>query len=73
MKLGRKRGEGKLYKQWVKHSDLPPEAIPQKKSHGEVPAVREKTRQGFRLLYILLGLGIIVLCVGLVFILIQSH
>ena len=70
MKFGRKRVEDKLYKQWVRHGVLPPEAIPQKESPGGVPVRREKTKQGIHVLYILLGLGAVIVCVGLVLLLI---
>ena len=72
MKLGHKKGEDKLYKQWVKHGDLPSEAIPPKESPGDVLRGREKNEQGLRTLYILLGVGIFILGVGLVLLLIQS-
>lgn len=70
MKFG--RDKDKLYKQWVKHSDLPSEAIPQKESSEDVPVDRGRNKQGPHLLYILLGVGILILCVGLVLLLVQS-
>ena len=72
MKPSRRKREDKLYKQWVKHGDLPPEAIPQKESSGALRIGREKTKQGRRVLYILLGLGIFTLCIGLVLLVMQS-
>ena len=103
MKFGRK-GEDKLYKEWVKHGDLTPEAVPPKESRavppkesraippkenraippkenrvvtprensGDVPVSIEKTRRRSPVLYVLLVIGICMLCVGLVLILTQS-
>ena len=72
MKLGHKKGEDKLYKQWVKHGDLSPGTTPQEESPSDVSAGREKNKQGLRGLYILLGVSIFVLGAGLVLLLIQS-
>jgi len=71
-KLGRKMGKDNLIKQWVEHGDLSPEAVPQKESPEEVPAGKEKSVPGLRLLYILLGVSLLVLCVGLALLLLQS-
>jgi len=76
MKFSRKKGEDKLYQQWVKHGDLSPEAIPQKESPADMPVDRGKDRgknePSLRVLYILLGASMLLLCVGLVFLLVQS-
>ena len=72
MKFVRKKRGDKLYKQWAKHGYLPPEAIPQKESSESIPAGKEKSKQGLRLLYILFGLGIFIVCVGLILLIIQS-
>ena len=81
MKFIRRTREEKLYKQWVKHGDLSPEAIPQKESPSDVPVGREeKSReekgreengQSLRMLYIMLGVSILVFCIGLVLLLAQ--
>ncbi len=73
MKFSWKWKRDKLYKQWVKHSDLSPESIPQEESHQEslkevprdVPVSREGKGRGINILYILLGISIIILGVGL--------
>jgi len=73
-----RRGPSKLYKQWVKYSNLPPGAVPQEEGPTETPAGREKSLkevlvsrvksvQGPPVIYILLGVSIILLCIGLIF------
>jgi len=72
MKFRRKKGEDKLYEQWVKHGDLPPEAIPQKESPEDVPVEREKKERTPRITYILIGAGILIWGICLVLLLVQS-
>lgn len=68
MRFGRKKREDKLYQQWARHSDLSHEAIPQKEASRDISLEAEKNKHRRRVLYILLGVGIALLCVGLVFI-----
>jgi len=72
MKFSRKKGEEKLYEQWIKHSELAPEAIPQDESPGDVPVGRGKNERGLPVLYILLAVSMLMLCTGLVLLLVQS-
>jgi hypothetical protein len=72
MKSNRKKGEDKLYQQWVKHGDLSPEAVPQKESPADMPVDRGKNEPSLRVLYILLGASMLLLCTGLVLLLVQS-
>ncbi len=76
MKFSRKKGEEKLYQQWVKHGDLSSEAVPPKESPADMPVDRGKDRgkngRGLRVLYILLGGSMLLLCAGLVLLLTQS-
>ena len=76
MKSNRKKGEDKLYQQWVKYGDLSPEAIPQKESPADMPVDKGKDRgknePSLRVLYILLGASMLLLCAGLVLLLVQS-
>jgi len=65
MRFGRKKNEDSLYQQWARHSNLPPEAISQKEASQDVPVKIEKNKRS-RNLYIMLGIGISLLCVGLV-------
>jgi hypothetical protein len=65
MKFGRKKKEEKLYQQWAKYSALPPEAIPQPEAPHDISAGEQKPKRRPSLLFILLVVGITVLCVGL--------
>jgi hypothetical protein len=65
MRFGRKKKEEKLYQQWAQHSDLPPEAIPQEEAPQDISLPTEKKRRRPPLLYILLWVGIALLCAGL--------
>jgi hypothetical protein len=69
MKFRRKKGEDKLYEQWVKHGDLPPDAIPQKESPGDAPVGREKNKRVPLIVFISLGAGIAIwgICLALLF------
>jgi len=73
-----KKKASKLYKQWVKFANLPPEAVPSIETPKETtvrrqkPAERERNGQRFPILYILLGLGIVIMIVGFVLVLTQS-
>jgi len=66
VKFSQRKKQEKLYEQWAEHSDLPPEAIPPKESPQDMPPGKEKDGRSHRILYIALGVGIVVLCVGLV-------
>lgn len=72
MRFGRKKKEEKLFQQWARYSDLPPEAIPQQEAPRDIPVREEKTKRRPRLLHILLGVGITVLCVGLALLFVPS-
>ena len=63
---GRGIRKGQLYKQWVKYASLPDEEIPSKKAPRDMPAREGKSKPSLSLLYILLGVTILILCVGLV-------
>jgi len=66
MRFGRKKKkEDKLYQQWARYSELPPEAIPQKEAPQDIPVKPEKIKRRPSLLYILLWVGIAMLCAGL--------
>jgi len=67
MRFGRKKKEEKLYQQWAKYSDLPAEAVSQTEAPRDIVAMKKKKKLHPRILYILLGVGIALLCVGLVF------
>ena len=80
MTPGQKRGEDKLYKQWMEHGDLsseeaiprkdiPQRDMPLKESPREISSVSEETKRRSPALYILLAVGITMLCIGLFLIL----
>lgn len=70
-----RKSKEKLYKQWTEYSDLPPEAIPEKRAtpkkeeDEEAPVRRGGGGQRLLLLYILLGVAIAILCAGIVILL----
>ena len=71
-----RRRKEKLYEQWVQRADLPPEAVPREKVAEDVtPKIeKERLRQPTLdvLLYVLLGVSMAVLCMGLVLLIMQS-
>ena len=71
MRFGRKKREDKLYQQWARYSHLPSEATPQKEDSPDISVKAEKNKHRPRLLHILLGIGIVALCLGLVFLFTQ--
>ena len=72
----RKRRKGRLYEQWVKMADLPPEVIPRKKVIEDVTPKMEKERLPqptlYVLLYVLLGASMTALGMGLIHLIVQS-
>ena len=72
MRFGSRKKEEKLYKQWAKYSGLPPEAIPQKEAQVDRDGRRVYSLQNLNALYILLGVFIVLFCIGLVVLIIQS-
>ena len=87
MEFFRRRKQLKLYRQWVKHSNLPADAIPQELISGETSKTggEEKGREKkdtekpvpaniwrIRTLYILLALVILVIIVAVSILAIQS-
>ena len=63
----------KLYKQWIEYASLPDKEIPSKKPPRRGMLVREeKNKPFFGALYILLGITILILCVGLVLLIMKS-
>jgi hypothetical protein len=67
MRFGRKKKEEKLYQQWEKFSALPVEAQPQQEAPRDILATEKKKKPRPPILYILLGVGIALLGVGLVY------
>ncbi len=67
-----RRREGKLYQQWVEKAGLSPEAIPQKEVAGDIMPKMDRERLSLRLLYILLGVSVAILCAGLILLIVHS-
>ena len=69
--------QDKLYKQWAEHSGLPievapkKETIPKKEVTKETPARVGGVERRRYILYILLGLAILLLCVGIIILFMQ--
>ena len=72
----RRRRKEKLYEQWVQRAGLPPEAIPREKVREDIrpKAGKESLQQPilYVLLYVLLGASLVVLCMGLILLIVQS-
>ena len=65
--------KSKLYKQWMEHADLPDEEIPSEKTPYRGTPVRvEKNKSPSNIMYLLLGITIIILFVGLVLFIMKS-
>ncbi len=54
----------KLYKQWVEYANLPDEETPVKKAPRDMPAREERNKLSPNVLYLLIGVAILILCVG---------
>jgi DNA-directed RNA polymerase subunit RPC12/RpoP len=67
------RKNQKLIKEWIIHAGLPSTSMKQREKFVNVPADKRETRQGRGILYILLGLFITILVVGLVLFLTQYY
>ena len=71
------RRKDKLYKQWSEHSGLPVEAIPKKEVAPKREEVEERPvragrgEQRLPILYILLGVAILLVIVGVVILFMQ--
>ena len=75
MKYLRRRREEKLYKQWGTYANLPPETIPQRESSKDIQDIsvtEEKRGLSPRVLYILLGVAILLLVIGIILLAVQS-
>ena len=76
MKFQHDRGQDKLYKQWVEHGALAPDASPldedtKKEVIRHISAGRERKGPGL-LLYTIFGLAVVVLATGLLLLLARS-
>jgi len=69
----RRKREEKLIKQWKEHGYLTPESMEQQENSENVAPDKDRIKRRLRVLYILLGFGIIILVVGLVLLFIQYY
>ena len=68
-----RRRKGRLYQQWVERAGLPPEAIPREEVPEDVTTEKvNKELLRLRIQYILLGVYVIILCVSLSLLIMQS-
>jgi len=67
-----KRKADKLYKEWMKYANLPPEAIPSTGAPKDMPIKRAKGAQRLPVLYILLGFFVVILSIGVALFAMQS-
>jgi len=64
--------KNRLYKQWIEYAGLPQEEPPPARTPRNMPARGERNTQNAYILYVLFGVIILILCMGLVFLLLQS-
>ncbi len=72
LKYPQRRGEKRLYRQWVETAGLPPEAIPQEEVAGDIIPKTDKNKLRLKVLYILLVASIMILCTGVVLLIMYS-
>ena len=66
------RRKARLYQQWVKRANLPPEAVPEEEFGQNIMPKIDKEQLRLRMLYILLGASLVILCVGLILLIVES-
>ena len=64
--------KSRLYKQWIQYAGLPQEEPPPARTPKNMPVRGERNTQSAYILYILFGVIILILCMGLVFLLLRS-
>ena len=72
LKYFQRRQKRKLYRQWVESSSLSPDAIPQEEVAEYMTPQIDKQQSRLKILSILLGISIVILCVGLVLLIVYS-
>ncbi len=72
LKYFQRRRKRKLYRQWVARSSLPPDAIPREKVAEDMVPQIDKQQSRLHTLYILLGIFLVILCVGLILLIVHS-
>ncbi len=82
LKYFQRRKKRELYRQWVERANLSPEAMPREEvaedriSHRQRQLISQDTvgkqQSHLTILYILLGVALVLLCAGLVFLIVYS-
>ena len=74
LKYFQRRKKRKLYRQWVERASLSPDAIPREEvAEDMIPMPQADKQQSHpTILYILLGVAVVVLCAGLIFLIVYS-
>ena len=74
LKYFRKREKRKLYRQWVERANLSPDAISREEVAEDTISIPQADKQQSPpiILYILLGVAVVVLCVGLILFFVYS-
>lgn len=72
LKYFQRRKKKKLYRQWVERANLSPDAIPREEVAEDMIPQIDKQQSHLPILYILLGVAVVVLCVGLILLIVYS-
>ena len=72
-KYQRTRRKRRLYQQWVERADLAPEAVPTEEVVEDIIPKIDTKQLRLRILYILVGFSLGVLCMGLILLIVQSR
>ena len=62
----------KLHRQWVERAGLPPDAIPREEVAEDMMPPEDKQQSRLNILSILLGVSLVILCVGLILLMVYS-
>ena len=73
-KYFRRKKKRKLYQQWVDMANLSSDAMPQEEIAEDMITMPRADKQQSRLtiLYLLLGVAVVLLCAGLIFLIVYS-
>lgn len=72
LKYFKRRRMEKLHRQWVERAGLPSEAIPREEVAEDMMPPEDKPQSRLNILSILLGVSLVILCVGLIFLMVYS-
>ena len=72
LKYFQRKRKRKLLRQWVERAGLPPEAIPQEEVAEDMMPSEGKEQSRLNILSILLGISLVIVCVGLFFLIAYS-